>query len=208
MTAKSVKPKDKRRPYRQKKRARQQEETRERIIEAVVELHRTVGPAKTKITEVAEMAGVGRMTVYNHFPTDSDIFRACGAHWSTQNPPPDPAQWARIDDPEKRLDLALLQMYEYYEGTRDMLGKVLRDEPLLPALSEVLSEIWWPFFDVAVATMAHGRTMRGERKRRFSVAVRLVLDFGTWRTLTDSGLDASAAAGIAADIVRGVDDRA
>jgi AcrR family transcriptional regulator len=208
MTAKSVKPKDKRRPYRQKKRARQQEETRERIIEAVVELHRTVGPAKTKITEVAEMAGVGRMTVYNHFPTDSDIFRACGAHWSAQNPPPDPAQWARSDDPEKRLDLALLQMYEYYEGTRDMLGKVLRDEPLLPALSEVLSEIWWPFFDVAVATMAHGRTMRGERKRRFSVAVRLVLDFGTWRTLTDSGLDASAAAGIAADMVRGVDDRA
>jgi len=205
MTAKRTKPNDERRPYRLKKRARQQEETRERIVEAIVELHRTVGPAKTKITEVAEKANVGRMTVYNHFPTDADLFRACGAHWIAQNPPPDPARWACIDDPEERLDLALLQMYDFYSRTEDMMGKVLRDEPLLPALADVMSEVWWPFVDAAVATLLRGRTLRGARKKHFTAAVRLVIDFATWRTLTGSDLDTVAAAGLAADLVRSVD---
>jgi AcrR family transcriptional regulator len=208
MTAENTRPKDKRRPYHQKKRAQQQEKTRERIVEAIVELHRTVGPAKTKITEVAEMAGVGRMTVYNHFPTEVELFKACGAHWSARNPPPDPTQWARIDDPDERLDLALLHMYEYYDRNEDMLGKVLRDEPLLPALAEVMSGLWWPFFDVAEETLAHGRTLRGGRKKHFTAAVRLALDFDTWRTLTERDLDTNAAAKIAADMVRGVDGRA
>ena len=208
MTAKNAKPDHKRRPYRLKKRAQQQEETRERIVEAIVELHRTVGPAKTKITEVAEMAGVGRMTVYNHFPTDSDLFRACGAHWSAQSPPPDPTRWARIDNPDERLDLALLQMYDYYNREGEMLGKVLRDEPLLPALAAVMSELWWPFFDAAVGTLVRGRTLHGGRKKLFTAAVRLALDFATWRTLTESDLDTAAAAGLAADLVRSVDDRA
>ena len=41
-----------RRPYRKRKRAEQEEETRERITEAAVELHRTKGPANTGIADV------------------------------------------------------------------------------------------------------------------------------------------------------------
>src|SRR5919197_414424 len=45
------------RKYELKKRAEQLAETRRRITEATVELHRTVGPAATRISEVARRAG-------------------------------------------------------------------------------------------------------------------------------------------------------
>src|ERR687888_296648 len=70
-----------RRKYELKKRAEQLAETRRRITETTVELHRTVGPAATQISEIARRAGVQRVTVYNHFPDDASLFAACSAHW-------------------------------------------------------------------------------------------------------------------------------
>ena len=61
------------RPYKLKRRAERQDETRQRIIEATIELHQTIGPAATTITEIAERAGVGRVTVYRHFPDEPTL---------------------------------------------------------------------------------------------------------------------------------------
>ncbi len=58
------------RTYTLKQRAERQAQTRRRITEATVELHRTVGPARTTISEIAKRAGVQRLTVYNHFPDE------------------------------------------------------------------------------------------------------------------------------------------
>ncbi len=55
------------RTYQLKRRAHQQDETRQRIVEAAVHLHETLGPARTSITAIAEQAGVERLTVYRHF---------------------------------------------------------------------------------------------------------------------------------------------
>ena len=52
------------RKYEMKRRAERQEETRQRITEATVELHEALGPAKTTISAIAEKAGVQRLTVY------------------------------------------------------------------------------------------------------------------------------------------------
>src|SRR5215212_6293716 len=81
------------RKYELKLRAEQLQETRLRITEATMELHRTVGPAATRISEVARRAGVQRVTVYNHFPDDASLLAACSAHWRTLHPAPDPAEW-------------------------------------------------------------------------------------------------------------------
>ena len=51
------------RKYTQKRRAQQQSETRQRIVEAVYALHGEIGPARTTITAIAERAGVERLTV-------------------------------------------------------------------------------------------------------------------------------------------------
>lgn len=181
--------KARRRPYRQKERARQQEETRRRITEALVQLHRTVGPARTTVSEVAEMAGVGRMTVYNNFPTERDLIHACSSHWAARNPFPDHAVWRRIDDPERRLRVALEEMYAWYRGTQDMVANVLRDSAIVPPLREVMDQAWWPVIGAMVESLAAGRRLRGERGRRVRAALRLALDFATWRTLTGAGVE-------------------
>ena len=65
------------RTYTLKKRAEQQAETRQRIVEAAVELHGSVGPAATTISMVADRAGVQRHTLYAHFPDERSLAMAC-----------------------------------------------------------------------------------------------------------------------------------
>ena len=71
-------------------RALTEAETRQRIVEATVELHQTLGPAKTTIKAIAERAGVQRATVYNHFPDLQVLFAACNAYYYQRHPMPDP----------------------------------------------------------------------------------------------------------------------
>lgn len=186
------------RRYRKTKRAQGEEETRLRITEAAVELHRTQGPANTSIAEVARRAGVSRMTVYNHFPTDVDLFTACSSHWATLNPFPDPARWAAIDDPSERLIRALKEIYEWYGLKEDMLGKVFRDLPIVPALQKVMGGFWSAYVEELVRTLAHGWP---SRTAELEAALRLAVDFNTWRILTGSGLSHDRAAELAARFV-------
>src|SRR5436305_1380711 len=55
---------DGKRPYRMRRRAELEEETRRRITESTVALHEELGPARTTVSAVAERAGVRRATVY------------------------------------------------------------------------------------------------------------------------------------------------
>jgi len=183
-----------RRRYRKRKRAEDEQRTRQAIVEAVMDLHRTVGPANTTVTEVGERAGVTRMTVYKHFPTDFDLIEACSSHWAAQNPFPGTARWERIADPDDRLSAAVGDLYRWYRGTEDMMGNVLRDAPLLPALGEIVRESWGKYLDGAIDALMAGRPASSGNRRSVRAAIRLALDFATWRTLTRAGLsDASAA---------------
>jgi AcrR family transcriptional regulator len=191
------------RPYRKTERARQEADTRRRVMEAAVELHRTVGPANTKITDVAEQAGVSRMTVYNHFPTEVDLFMACSTHWATHNPFPDPVGWAVIDDPSERLVSALKELYGWYGLKEDMLGKVFRDTPVVPSLAAVMDGFWSTYVEELVRTLAHGWPAVGNADVVLQPALRLVVDFGTWQVLTSWGLEHGCAAEVAARMVIG-----
>jgi AcrR family transcriptional regulator len=74
------------------------EQTRQRITDAAVRLHTTVGPANTSISTVAAEAGVTRLTVYRHFSDLEALFAACRAHWFGQHRPPDISAWRAIPD--------------------------------------------------------------------------------------------------------------
>ena len=121
------------RKYELKKRAERLAETRRRITEATVELHRTVGPAATQINEVARRAGVQRMTVYNHFPDESSLLAACSAHWRALHPAPDLVAWRAVEQPGARLRLGLGELFAWYRETEPMTANVLRDAQTLPA---------------------------------------------------------------------------
>jgi len=191
------------RPYRKRKRAESEEETRRRITEAAVALHGTVGPANTKVTEVAELAGVSRMTVYNHFPTDADLFRACSSHWASQNPFPDPAAWADVADPEARLVGSLRELYGWYDRKQGMLENVLRDAALVPALGELMDGFWGGYMDAVVSALSAGWPGDPVRNGALRVTLRVVVDFHTWRILSESGLGNEGAADLAAHMVVG-----
>src|SRR5262249_20410852 len=127
------------RRYRKRRRARQEDETRRRITEAAVDLHGTVGPARTTVSAVAERAGVQRATVYRHFPDEESLFGACSAHWLAANPLPDLATWSSIADPDERLRVALGELYAWFDRGEYMLEKTTRDAALVPAMGAAVT---------------------------------------------------------------------
>jgi AcrR family transcriptional regulator len=165
------------RKYELKARAERQEETRRRITEATVELHRTVGPARTTIAAIAERAGVQRLTVYRHFPDERTLFAACSAHFIASDPPPDLATFAAVTDPQRRLRRALTELYGWYDRQEDMLANVARDAPALPALAEVVQSD--AFREALAAVLASGLP----RRRLVRAALRHAVAFDTWRSL-------------------------
>ena len=189
------------RRYEQRERARKHQETRQRIVDALIELHETVGAAQTTVVEVARRAGVGRMTVYNHFATEADMVTACTSHWMSLHPPPDVEAWRGIADTDERLTLALSELYAYYRETQAMWTTAYRDARLVEALGEIMDSTWFPLLDRAVEVLAAGRGLRGNGRRRAVGALRLVVDFPTWTTLTRSGLTDEDAADVAAAFV-------
>src|SRR5262245_20960197 len=95
------------RTYTLRKRAESQAQTRQRIAEAAVELHGSVGPARTTISMIAERAGVQRHTLYAHFPDERSLFMACSGLAAERDPLPDAAPWRSIGDGRERLGVGL-----------------------------------------------------------------------------------------------------
>jgi AcrR family transcriptional regulator len=173
------------------RRAESKAETRRRITEAAVDLHASVGPAKTTISAIAERAGVQRLTVYRHFPEERELFAACGAHWIAENPPPDPAPWAAIADPRERLVTALTAIYGWYRANEGMIGNTARDAPVLPTLATVADP---------AAYVDPVRDLLGPPEAR--AALGHALAFSTWRSLArEQGLSDHDAAALIARLV-------
>ena len=194
---------EKKRKYEMKKRAELQRETRRRIVEATVELHRTRGPANTTISEIAQRAGVNRLTVYNHFPDITDLLRACSRSWTEQHPPPDPTPWAQIRDPQERLRRVLTELYGYYARTEPMRANVLRDAETMPELAALLEGTVVPYLEAVRELLAEGWEGGDERRKRLLAALKLAVDFHTWRSLErESGLSREEAVELMLDAVR------
>ncbi len=170
------------RKYQLKKRADEMAETRQRITEAAIDLHGTVGPARTTLSAVAQRAGVQRHTVYRHFPTDAELFGACSAHYFTTNPWPDLEPWRAISDPHRRVARALDELYAYYERTEPMFSNVLRDAELVDAVRPTLVPLQ-AYTTEAVEILAAGWPTRGGRRRVLAAAIRHAIDFHAWRSL-------------------------
>jgi AcrR family transcriptional regulator len=171
------------RKYELKERAESLNATRQRIVEATVELHDSLGPARTTISAIAERAGVQRLTVYRHFPDERSLFRACSGHWTARNPKPDPASWAAVADPEERLRIALTAIYAFYRATEGMTGNLLRDLPDSPVLQEVAA----PFIDywqTVREVLDKGWKIRGSRRAKLRAVIGHAVEFETWRSLT------------------------
>jgi AcrR family transcriptional regulator len=194
---------DETRPYRMRRRAELEEETRRRIAASAAELHEELGPARTTISGVAERAGVRRSTVYRHFPDEEALFAACSSHWGAANPPPDPSPWPAIADPAVRTATALRELYAYFARTEGMYASLLRDEPLVPIVRRLLGGYHGYLRAIEDMLMA-GRGLRGNAARRTRAALGHALAFPTWRSLTrDHGLSEADAVDLMCRLAEG-----
>jgi AcrR family transcriptional regulator len=158
-------------------------QTRRRIVEAAVELHSTIGPARTSYSAVARRAGVTRPTLYAYFPDKQSLFAACSGHANAIDPVPDPVRWAAVGDPIERLRGFLSDLYAYYRRNAERIANLERDMPLMQM------------------SAPPGRTIEGDRRRtmetfvadlsrsdppseRVIAVVRHAFAFATWRSLT------------------------
>jgi AcrR family transcriptional regulator len=189
------------RPYRKRRRAELEEETRLRITEAAVGLHGSVGPARTTISAVADRAGVQRATVYRHFPDEEALFQSCSAHWATQNPPPDFGRWPEIANFDERLRTGLGELYDWYSRNEPMLENVSRDVALVPAM-QAPAAAFAAALQAAADALVTGRAERGARRRRLRAAAGHAIGFGTWRSLVrEQGLSDAEAVDLMARLV-------
>jgi AcrR family transcriptional regulator len=190
-----------RRRYQKRARAAQEQETRQRIVEAALELHGSVGPARTTISAIAERANVRRATVYRHFPDERSLFLGCSGAWAERHPVPDPATWAGIADPAERLVAALDALYGWYEGAEPMLTAVVRDVDNVPIVAE-LHAGRLAYLAAVEDGLAAGWGVRGKAAKRLRAAIALALDFFAWRTLDERGLDREEAMAVMSAAVR------
>src|SRR5450759_4006979 len=189
------------RPYRMKRRAESQQETRRRITESAAELHGTLGPSRTSMSAVAAHAGVRRSTLYRHFSDEAALFDACTAHWASANPPPDLAVWSTVDDPDERLAVALGELYAFYGRTEEMLENLFRDELTVAIVGERFAA-FRAYFASARDTLMAGRKLRGAARLRTQAVLGHALAFSTWKSLVrEQGLDDDAVAALMVALV-------
>ncbi len=178
--------KAKKRRYTLKARGEKLAETRARIVEATMQLHQEVGPRHTNISAIAKRAGVERLTVYRHFPDEAAVFAACSQHYTTLNPPPDPAAWADVTDPRERARRALTQLYAYFGRTAEMLNKIYRDADDYPALREIMDG-----FDAYLGQLGEDLARAWRRDRATanrSHVLRHATKFVTWQSFARDGV--------------------
>jgi len=163
------------RSYRMRARAERQAETRQRIVDAAVELHSSLGPARTSLSAVAERAGVQRATLYAHFAGEEALFRACTLHWRATHPFPSPAAWESIADPSRRLRRALREVYAWYSSVEPEFTLFVRDSYVFPG--------FWDERTEAIASLAKSLAEPWGRRRALVAAVGHAVEFETWRSL-------------------------
>ena len=176
------------RTYTLKKRAEQQAETRQRIVEAAVDLHSSIGPGLTTLSMVAERAGVQRHTLYAHFPDERSLFLACSGLTFERDPPPDAGLWRDIEDRSERLRSGLTAIYGWFERNAELAACVLRDAEYHALAKEMFELRYGPSFK------AYHEVLGANLSIKQRAMLHLALSFHTWRTLVrDGGLKPAAA---------------
>ncbi|WP_455208666.1 TetR/AcrR family transcriptional regulator [Kaarinaea lacus] len=172
----------KKRKYNKTRRAEQQDETRERIVEATVKLHEELGPANTSIKAIAKEAGVQRLTVYRHFPDDASLFQACTSRYLEMYPPPNMVEWADIEIASERSHTALLAFCRYYRQTEKMWTVAYRDLDKVEALKEPMGQ-FEAYIDMVNDDLVKAWNQTHNIRKQLQVTLRHTLRFSTWQSL-------------------------
>lgn len=130
------------------------------------------------MTRIADLAGVGRQTIYRHFPDELSLGLACSGLYWERNPLPDFEPWRGVADPEERLRLGLLESYAYHRRTEAMISRAfadVRDSPLMQSYHE--------HWQAAADVLASAWRVRGGARALLRAAIGHAIVFPTWHSL-------------------------
>lgn len=180
------------RSYQQSSRAQTQERTRQKIISATMQLHQEKGLLATSVSDIAQRAKVGKVTVYRHFPSDTELVQACSGQYFHLNPFPDLEKWSTIKDPRKRISKALKETHQFHKTTAPMMSGILAE-----ARNHPVVQPYHDFWKAAVEILA------ADRNKIFKAKVGLALSFDGWYLLThQNGLNDDETLQIMLDILK------
>ena len=122
------------RSYTMQRRSRHVAQTRERILDAALELFSKQGAQATTMTEVARRADVSPTTVSNHFATQDSLIEAVVSRVFDDIQVPDSTIFAGTRSMAGRLRVLTSSIYAFFERTLswyELLGAELVEVPVL-----------------------------------------------------------------------------
>ena len=118
------------RSYRLGERAAQMLATRDRIVEAAIELCIDVGISKATMRQVGLRADVAPGTLRNHFPSRRSLEEAMVERLTAEGPLPDPSLFAGAETIEDRVGRLLYAAATFFDQSGRLYRMWLR-EPML-----------------------------------------------------------------------------
>jgi AcrR family transcriptional regulator len=189
------------RAYDRSRRDEAMAETRQRIVDATIALHAEQGSRRTTYAMIAERADVAIPTVYNYFPTLTDLFGACITDTASRAPVVGPKTLAGTSDPGRRLAALVPALFARYRFLAPWLRWSQHEAHLIPELGAFHARFREQHLQLirdAIAPRGGGRAS--------AVAVGLVevlTGYSSWETLTqDHGLSDDQAAAAVLSVLR------
>ena len=181
------------RAYSMQGRAEQVARTRERIVDAALEVFTQRGARGTTMTEVARTADVATATVTNHFPTPELLLQAVVDRVMADIRLPEPGIFARTRSVPARLRALTAAMFTFYEHTNRwwaLLGPEITEIPVLANAEADVSRALQGLYAEALA---------GNHDETLANAVAGLIHPATYTTLRQAGLSPDQATDIVAD---------
>ena len=179
----------KRRGYKQKVRAEQLDQKRERIVRATVALHAKQGVLATSYPMIAARAKVSIQTVYNHFPDIGQLVGACTGHVFARAPSVSPDRFSAGKTPEERIRLLVDAVYEQQAFTAPWMRFGWTEAKAIPALGAILSQGTARIKELVALALRPERVVSPE----FIDAAFALLDYPGWKQLSQDRSNAAAA---------------
>jgi AcrR family transcriptional regulator len=171
------------RKYDMTRRATAVAQTRQRIIDATLELHGEQGIAATSWDDIAARAGVGVGTVYRHFPSLDELVPACGEITMEILAPPDPedvpALLAGLDGAAERIERLVREAFAIYERGAPQLSAIRNEPDVHPNVAEAGEKV-----EASLTALIDAAGISSADR----AVARALIDLGTWQALRDQGL--------------------
>jgi AcrR family transcriptional regulator len=182
------------------KRAATVARTRQRIVDATLELHGEQGIAATSWDDIAARAGVGVGTVYRHFRSLDELIPACGdvamQNVALPDPATLPARFAHATEPAERIEQLVHEAFAIDERAAPELRAIRREADVHPRVADDRDQL-----DAALSALIDTALEPFDATHEDRAVARALIDLNTWEALRDQGLEPAESIAAVADML-------